>query len=280
MKYINIQHRLKGQEGETDILVALLSEYGFDSFEEEETYLNAFISEELFHEKKWATDHQLHPFLKDYSYTILHLEERNWNKEWESNYQAIYIDEFCQITAPFHQQKEGFEYNLNIEPKMSFGTGHHDTTQLMIRLMRSIDFKNKKVLDMGSGTGVLAILANKMGANWVDAVDIDDWAFENILENIGRNHTKVNAHQDDVSFLNSVQLQYDIILANINKNVLLTDVPEYLKFLNKDGLILLSGFLPKDEKDISSIKDVQQQCVQNETLRTENWMAKSFLKTV
>ena len=280
MRYFNIRHTLVGKKGETDILVALLSNYGFDSFEEEETHLNAFISEEIFHEKDWSAFHQSISFLKDYEFTVLRLENRNWNKEWESNYEPIYIDKFCQITAPFHQQKDGFEYTLNIEPKMSFGTGHHDTTQLMIRLMRSIDFKNKKVLDMGSGTGVLSILANKMGAEWVDAVDIDDWAFENILENITRNNAKVNVHQGDVSFLRLVNLQYDIVLANINKNVLMADVPEYLKFLNKQGLLILSGFLPEDEKELNSMDEINQQCLEGNALSTENWMAKSFLKIV
>lgn len=276
MSFLQLNLPLLNKEAEADVLIALLSEFGFDGFHEEVDHLSAFMSYDNFSERAWKAYVDAHSFLQEYKFTLDQVDDINWNKEWESNYPPIYLDHFCQIIAPFHLAKKDFEYTLKIEPKMSFGTGHHDTTQLMIHLMREIDFKDKNVLDMGSGTGVLSILAAKMGAKRIDAIDIDNWAYENIQENISRNEVQVYAHKGDVNFLEELSQTYDVILANINKNILLSDVPSYLAQLQRGGFLLLSGFLPNDESDLDQIPDLSDTCRPVKKVSTKNWMAKCY----
>jgi len=227
-----------------EILLAQLSELGFTGFEEEKDRIKAFIPSVDFNEveMKVVTDN-----LKvNYSKSII--KEQNWNQLWESNFEPVVVDDFVGIRAEFHLPITGVEHEIVITPKMSFGTGHHATTFMMIQLMREIDFKGRSVYDFGTGTGILAILAEKLGATRVVAVDNDDWCIENSAENIERNHcraiklVKVDGAQNEEKF--------SIILANINKNIILDNLSFLANSINKQGKILLSGLLKEDENDI------------------------------
>jgi ribosomal protein L11 methyltransferase len=172
------------------------------------------------------------------------IEQVNWNEEWEKNFNPIDVDGIVSIRAPFHQNPH-LKYDIVIEPKMSFGTGHHETTHMMIQHLLEVDLKDKKVLDMGSGTGILAIFAEMRGAKPVDAIDIDEWCFENSIENVERNNCEnISIYQGDVELLK--EKNYDLIIANINRNVLLADMAQYAKCLNFKGILLLSGFYIED----------------------------------
>jgi ribosomal protein L11 methyltransferase len=195
------------------------------------------------------------PYLKGegitWSYTTELLSTINWNEEWERNYQPVVIDDLLHIRAPFHPAKEGFKHEILIEPKMSFGTGHHQTTRLMATMMFSLNWQNEKVLDMGTGTGVLAILAEKLGAQTVLAIDNFNWAAENTRENAQRNGcNKVEAQLGDATLLPG--RQFSSILANINRNVLLDDMAGYASTLTVGGKLIMSGFLEKDFDKINS----------------------------
>lgn len=227
-----------------EILVAQLSELGFTGFEEEDGGIKAFITSADFSEveMKVVTDN-----LKvNYSKSII--KEQNWNKLGESNFEPVIVDDFVGIRAEFHLPIQGVEHEIVITPKMSFGTGHHATTFMMIQLMREIDCKGHSVYDFGTGTGILAILAEKLGAQRVVAVDNDDWCIENSAENIERNHcrniklVKVDSAQNEEKF--------SIILANINKNIILENVAFLANSINRKSKILLSGLLKEDENDI------------------------------
>lgn len=176
---------------------------------------------------------------------VKEIADQNWNAEWEKNFEPILVDDKCAVRAPFHNPVTGFAMEIVIEPKMSFGTGHHATTWLMMRALFDLDLKGKKLLDMGSGTGVLAILAEKLGAASCDAIDIDEWAYENALENMQRNGCRrVHCALGGADLLG--EKKYDVILANINRNILTRDAAHYLNVLNNGGLILLSGFYTHD----------------------------------
>lgn len=258
-----------------DILIALLWGIGYENFEETEAGLLAYILESDFNpmvlQEVLDGQHIPTPF------SMLRIEQQNWNSVWESAYDPIYIDDFVKIIAPFHvDTPEHFEYTLHIEPKMSFGTGHHFTTRLMIRCMREIDMKGKKVLDMGCGTGILGVLAAKMGAAYVAGIDIDLWSFENAKENIYRNGiSNMEIHIGDVSAIPS--MTYDVILANINLNVLLEDIPHYTTHFAADGILVCSGYNIGDQEKISAIA---QQCglFLSSTLEDDQWKAGIFKK--
>ena len=227
-----------------EILVAQLSELGFTGFEEEDSGIKAFITSPDFSEveMKAVTDN-----LKvNYSKSII--KEQNWNQLWESNFEPVVVDDFVGIRAEFHLPIKGVEHEIVITPKMSFGTGHHATTFMMIQLMREIDFKGYSVYDFGTGTGILAILAEKLGAQSVDAVDNDDWCIENATENIKRNQcSTIKLLKVDNAKNNK---EYSIILANINKNIILDNLSFLAESIHKQGKILLSGLLKEDENDI------------------------------
>lgn len=240
------------QEPTREILIALLSGEGYDSFEETEDGLKAYI---LIKDFKAAVLENL-PYLQQenitWSYTTEPLSTINWNEEWERNYQPVFVDKDLHIRAPFHPAKEGFKHEIVIEPKMSFGTGHHQTTRLMATLMFKLSWHHEVVLDMGTGTGVLAILAEKLGAEKVLAIDNFDWAAENTKENAQRNNcTKVEAKLGDATHLEG--LEFTSILANINRNVLLEDMPAYASTLKAGGKLIMSGFLSKDFDKINSL---------------------------
>jgi len=227
-------------------LIARLSVINFDAFEEKETALAAFVDEKKFNSI------QLENILAAYgvSYTKEIIKDQNWNALWESNFQPVIIDDFCAIRAEFHKPFFNIEHEIIITPKMSFGTGHHATTYLMIGEMRHLDFIKKQVADFGTGTGVLAILAEKLGSPYVQAIDNDDWSIENSKENIERNGCKNIKIEKDGGFYSNNK--FDIILANINKNIIMQNAENLVSGLLPKGKLLLSGLLSEDENDIVS----------------------------
>lgn len=232
------------QPEQQELLIAHLAEAGYEGFEENENELKAFIPENVYNK----------PLLQElaYKYQLQFSEqvipEQNWNAAWESNFQPVLVDDFVAVRAGFHEAAKGVEHEIIITPKMSFGTGHHATTYMMVQQMREIDFTGKKVFDFGTGTGILAILAEKLGAAAITAIDNDEWSIANAGENFQRN----NCHRIKLGMAGSLteDERYDIILANINKNVILENFPSLVNHLAAKGIILLSGLLAEDEADI------------------------------
>ena len=236
-----------------DILTAELSQYGYDTFMETDEGLCAYITEDIFSE----TD--LHEVLNKYrevageiKYAIEKIEKKNWNEEWEKNFEPLLIAGTCSVRASFHPKPDGVAYDIVINPKMSFGTGHHETTTLMIENQLEENHAGKRVLDMGCGTAILAILACKLDAAEILAVDIEDWTVENARENAELNNcSKIEVRLGDAAVIAGEQ-PFDIILANINRNVLLADLPVYAQILAPGGTLIMSGFYAED---LAMIKD-------------------------
>lgn len=245
MNYIELKIEVTPTELGRDIVIAELGEIGFESFVEIENGVDAYIQEPLFNEKELKNLFSFNHNEFKVTYQIIKIEDQNWNEVWEQNFEPINVDDVCYVRAPFHEKQNNFKYDVVIEPKMSFGTGHHETTHLMIQELLKMNLKQKSVLDMGCGTGVLAILAELLGAKNVMAVDIDEWAFENTLENLKRNNcNKIEAHKGGAECLENHK--FDVIIANINRNILLQDMSKYSKSLNANGHLLLSGFFSSD----------------------------------
>ncbi|MCB0629253.1 MAG: 50S ribosomal protein L11 methyltransferase [Saprospiraceae bacterium] len=243
MKYWKYTFEVDSEHAE--ILLAFLSEWPFDSFQETETGLDAYLPEDLQDEVSDEAMQELADRFKA-AYSREELPDINWNATWEANFHPIIIDRFCAIRADFHDPIPKVKYEIIINPKMAFGTGHHDTTWMMMSAMRDLDLARKKVLDFGCGTGILAILAAKMGATMIDAVDIELPAYENALENIQINNS-FNVHVFQGSLNVILDTSFDFILANINRNVILETLPTLHKKLNKGGILLISGILRQDE---------------------------------
>jgi ribosomal protein L11 methyltransferase len=260
-----------------EYLMAEMADLGFETFVESEDGFTAYIPGELYNCDALTS---LDSFAKTKAkFTASEIEQQNWNSEWEKNFDPVEVDDFCGIRAPFHQAFTNKKYEIIIEPKMSFGTGHHETTSMMIRLMSHLDFKGKSVLDMGCGTSVLAILAAKMGAARIVAIDNDEWAYENSIENVEKNVAgAVNIFLGDASLLKQFTDQkIDIILANINRNILLNDMVHYSSVLANGGHLLLSGFYRADRP---VILDHCKQFSLKETRFVElhDWTALSLIK--
>lgn len=258
-----------------EILIAELGLLAFESFSETENGLIAYIPK-----SDWNPNilHDVH-VLNSGEFTIVYHKEEiepvNWNKEWENNFEPIEIDGVVSIRAPFHEVGK-LKYNILIEPKMSFGTGHHETTHLMVKHLLKLDLKNKKVLDMGCGTAILAILAEMRGATVLDAIDIDPWCYENSLENTARNKSQnIKVYEGDASLLKGKK--YDVIIANINRNILLQDMQQYSDSLLANGVLLLSGFYTEDipviEKEANKHK-----LTKDFVLDRNNWVGAKFNK--
>lgn len=243
-----IELRLELDPEYNEILMAELAEISFESFVEEENELLAYIPENDFSEnaiKKIFT--QFPDFKVKYSFKTL--ETVNWNEEWEKNYQPIEVMNLVRVRASYHTQDPNFKYDIVIDPKMSFGTGHHETTTMVMQLQLGLNHNQKSVLDVGSGTGILAILAEKLGATQLTAFDIEEWAYLNATENITLNDCKhINVFQGTIN--DCPIAQYDIVLANINRNILLAEIPTYTRFLTEDGTLIVSGFYENDAIDI------------------------------
>ena len=240
MNYLQIEFEIENAV-ESEILIALLSQTGFESFEEADNSLKAFIKEEGFIEDSLEDILKIVPV----NYAITVIPQQNWNAQWESSFEPIVVNDFVAIRAGFHQPIQHVKHEIIITPKMSFGTGHHATTYMMIGQMEDLDFKNKTIVDFGTGTGVLAILAEKMGADTIDAIDYDEWSIENSMENVAANNcSRINLIKAETINTRKV---YDIILANINLHVILNNFSVIKSSCKNGTLILLSGFIKTDE---------------------------------
>jgi ribosomal protein L11 methyltransferase len=225
-----------------ETLIALLASIGFEAFEELPTSLKAFIPSIQFDKA------QLLSVLGDLNFQELEIEKQNWNELWESNFEPVQVEDFVGIRASFHESIKGVEHEIVITPKMSFGTGHHATTYLVMQAMRNLTWKDQTVFDFGTGTGILAILAEKLGAKQIVAVDNDDWCIENATENLAINHCKlIHVEKGESAEMGK---RFDIILANINKHIILANISFLDQTLQEGGTILLSGLLVEDEADI------------------------------
>lgn len=272
--YIEYNFKVKPLQPAAEILVAELGFAGFESFVETFDGVTAYIQKEEWHSAILEDIQILKSEEFEITYTFKDIEQTNWNAEWEKNFQPINVDNLCVVRAPFHQ-KQDVDYDIIIEPKMSFGTGHHETTHMMIQHILKNNFEGKTVLDMGCGTGVLAILAEKRGAKSIDAIDIDNWCYVNSLENTERNNcSSISVYEGDVSLL--VDKSYDTVIANINRNILLQDLETYISTLNSDGELYLSGFYRDD------IPLIEEKCntlglKHVETLEKNHWVALKFI---
>ncbi|WP_242094953.1 50S ribosomal protein L11 methyltransferase [Aestuariivivens sediminicola] len=274
MLYLEYHFNVRPIQPGVEILIAELGFAGFESFVETESGLMAYIKKEGWDDAVLEDIQILKSDEFKITHTVKEILQTNWNAEWEKNFDPITVENRCAVRAPFHP-KTDVEYDIVIAPKMSFGTGHHETTYMMLQQILSNDFKNKTVLDMGCGTGVLAILAEKKGARMIDAVDYDNWCVINSAENIELNSCKhITVIEGDASVLKDKT--YDIILANINRNILLRDIETYASCLNKNGMLFLSGFYRDD------VSAIQRECDKHvlkfkEKLERNNWVSLKFI---
>jgi len=262
--------------GESEILMAQLAELGFESFTELEEGLQGFVPVDLFNEAEVNRWLQTYSATSGIFYRTERIKEQNWNAIWESEYEPVIIDGRCLVRAPFHKPVKGMKYDLVIEPRMSFGTAHHETTALMIRMLLNENVEGKRVLDMGCGTAVLAILAFKMQAGSVAAIDIDEWAYENACDNVVRNNASfIHVVMGDASTISAPS--FDLIMANINRNILVRDIPVYAEHLTEAGILFVSGFYEEDLESISSAcLSVGLKCVDSRI--NNRWVGAKFLK--
>jgi len=276
-KYIAYHFKIEPREPGAEILLAELGELAFDSFVETEDGLSAYIQ---------STDN-VSGLLDDIyilsnpefevSYTTEEIEQVNWNEEWEKNFEPINVDDLCYVRAPFHESKD-VPFEIVIEPKMSFGTGHHETTFMMMKHLLKIDVKDMEVLDMGCGTAILAILALMKGAKHADAIDIDNWCYLNSIENADRNNIKnIDVFEGDAELLADKENKYDLVIANINRNILLNDMEAYAKTLKSGGIILFSGFYTEDIPAITSAANEHHMILEDQ-LERNNWASLKFIK--
>ncbi len=273
--YLEYNFEVTPKEPGTEILIAQLGFAGFESFVENEMGLTAYIQKQ-----DWVPtilDDVTILLSDEFMISVRHKEvvQTNWNEAWEKNFNPIQVNNLVSIRAPFHKNPS-LQYDIVIEPKMSFGTGHHETTHMMIQHLLELDVRNKKVLDMGCGTGILAIFAEMKGAKSIDAIDIDSWCYKNSLENIQRNNCHhISVYEGNASLLK--EQKYDIIIANINRNILLTDLVTYIACLSEKGQLLLSGFY---QEDISIIDQEVVRYGLTFVKKTErnNWVALKYLK--
>ncbi|MHA7610073.1 50S ribosomal protein L11 methyltransferase [Elizabethkingia meningoseptica] len=266
-QYLEFDFKIEPVEPWNEILMAELIEQGFDSFTENPDGILAYIQADLLNEEELKQQWLLNHDEVKISYTYKEMPNINWNEEWEKNFQPINIEDKVLIRAEFHES-QGLEEEIIIQPKMSFGTGHHATTYLMIQQMMDMDFNGKKVLDMGCGTSVLAIYAKKKGVADVLGIDIDEWAVENSRENAERNNTPMRVELGTADNLG--QEKFDIILANINRNILISDIPRYVEVLEEGGSLLLSGLCFFDVDDIMQVCEEQKLQLQRK-LQREEW---------
>ena len=259
------------------VLSATIADIGFESFVEDELGTTAYIQTEVFDLEKLNEILENLPIEAQITYSYKTIEDQNWNEEWEKNYfQPLIIDNRCIIQSTFHNVPATYEYNIYIDPKMAFGTGHHQTTELMIREILKEEFEGKSVLDMGTGTAILAILASMKGADPIIAIDIDQWAYDNAIENLTLN----NINNIDIKIGGAELLgdaTFDIILANINRNILLNDIHVYSSVLNSGGTLYMSGFYEED------IPAITEECNKNGlsfeyNSTKDNWVAVKFTK--
>lgn len=258
-----------------EVLIAELSYLGYEGFEENNTALKAYIEEKDFHESSILELINRYSSQVNIRLTnVEDMEEQNWNELWESNFEPVMVDDQILIKAPFHQIDQEFTYQIVIEPKMAFGTGHHETTYLVLKQMLQVDFQDKNVLDFGCGTGILAMAASLMGAKSITAIDNDPWSYQNTLENTEVNQisnvTAILGDQKDI-----IDKHFDVIIANINVPVLMSTMNVIAGAMNVNGLIILSGIL---HTDAESIEQRAKECsLQHlDTFRRNDWVAMTF----
>lgn len=276
MKYIEVTFTMDDTGMFRDLLVDTLGNEGpYESFVETKDGLKAYVP---------ADKYDLH-FLKvtvetfpvPLKYTVEEMEDKNWNEEWEKGHQAVLVEYnggSVWVRAPFHPHRDDVSYELIIEPKMSFGTAHHPTTYMMLSYVAELDMQGKRVLDMGCGTAVLGILAKMRGASYVEGVDIDEWAFNNARENAATNNVEITLKLGDATTL---QGSFDIIIANINRNILLADMERYAAVLNAGGTLLLSGFYEADEAALVARAKELGMTLKNKKNR-DGWSALQLVK--
>ena len=244
MNYIEYDFTVSPTEMGAEILMAELAEVGFDSFVDTPTGIKAYIPKDSWNEQILQDIYLLNNPEFTVSYQITEIEQVNWNEEWEKNFPPIVVEDLCTVRANFHPVPNT-RYDIVITPKMSFGTGHHETTYMMLQQLLPLSLEGTKVLDMGCGTGILAIMAALRGARDITAIDIDPWCVENATENVQQNNCSfITIKEGDVSLITGEQ--YNLILANINRNILLSDIPAYTQALLPQGLLLVSGFYVED----------------------------------
>lgn len=257
MNYIEL--KLTVNQEFADIFVAELGEIGFDTFTDEADGINAYCTEELFSEENVKEIIERYVEMTEVNYTLQKMEKQNWNAEWERNYDPITVHKQVRVRASFHEPDGSFEHEIVIDPKMSFGTGHHETTWMVLNLQHNLKTQhlNAKVLDVGSGTGILAIYASKLGASEISAFDIEEWATENARENVMVNACEnVTVRQGTIE--DEPSEMYDIVLANINRNILMRDIPKYITFMKPNAFLVVSGFYEKDIEDIQEVAQEHQ----------------------
>jgi ribosomal protein L11 methyltransferase len=277
MNYIEYTITIKPFSSEvSEIVVACLAEIGFESFVDTDSGLLAYVPENNHRPEEIKSVLKNVSVNSSLSYTMQSIEQQNWNAIWESNFEPIFIDGKIAVVAPFHEVREAYQYKILIEPKMSFGTGHHETTSLVMSQMLEMDWESKNILDMGSGTGILAILAKMLGANSITAIDNDEWAFTNALENFEKN--KISCANVILGDAGSIPgFVFDIIIANINRNILLRDINVYCKHLKPGGLLLLSGFYSDDNGLI--VEECSKNGLTLQKVNEKNrWVSTLFIK--
>lgn len=273
--YIAYDFNVSPKEPATEMLIAQLGYVGFESFVEQDNGVTAYIQKQEWNSKILDDVFLLHS--NEFNITFEHNEiaQTNWNEEWEKNFNPIQVDDLVSIRAPFHENPS-LKYDIVIEPKMSFGTGHHETTHMMIQHLLALDLENKKVLDMGCGTGILAIFSEMKGAQPTEAIDIDSWCYQNSIENVQRNGCKhITVLEGDSSLLKGKK--YDVIIANINRNILLSDMKIYTDCLHQEGILLLSGFY-KDDIAIIESEVVKHGLVFDKMIQRNRWVALKYNK--
>ena len=273
--YIAYDFNVSPKDPATEMLIAQLGHIGFESFVENESGVVAYIQKKDWNSNKVEDLYLLNSNEFDITFKYNEIEQTNWNKEWEKNFNPIQVNGQVSIRAPFHENPS-LNFDIVIEPKMSFGTGHHETTHMMVQHLLALDLKNKKVLDMGCGTGILAIFAEMKGAQPTDAIDIDSWCYENSLENVQRNGCKhITVLEGDSSLLKG--REYDVVIANINRNILLSDMKIYTDCLSENGVLLLSGFY-KDDISVIETEVIKYGLVLDKMIQKNNWVALKYMK--
>jgi ribosomal protein L11 methyltransferase len=271
--YIAYEFLVIPQNPATEILIAELGHVGFESFVENDNGVTAYIQKQEWNSNILDDLYILGSAEFNIKFSYHEVIQTNWNKEWEKNFNPIQVDGQVSVRAPFHKNPS-LKFDIVIEPKMSFGTGHHETTHMMIQHLLALDLENKKVLDMGCGTGILAIFAEMKGAQPTDAIDIDSWCYQNSIENVQRNGCKhITVLEGDSSLLKGKK--YDVIIANINRNILLSDMKIYTDCLRQEGILLLSGFY-KDDIAIIESEVVKHGLVFDKMIQRNRWVALKY----
>lgn len=273
--YIEYTFKIHPLQPASEILIAELGQLGFESFVETQEGVQAYLQKQDWKEDVLDSIFILKNPDFEISYRSKEIEQENWNVTWERNFNPIQVDELCTVRAPFHE-KSNSKYDIVIEPKMSFGTGHHETTHMMLQYILDHDFEGKSVLDMGTGTGVLAILAEMKGAIDIDAIDIDHWCYLNALENVQRNDChNIQVLEGDSSTIPNPK-EYDVVLANINRNILLKDISVYANCLKPNGSLFLSGFY-YDDIIVISAKCTKVGLKFEKNIEKNNWVAVKYV---